>query len=190
MTLDCFDLHEDDWGMIDLLPAENHAQAQAVVAEAVAHAEAHRAPDGLGYTAMYIAPEPQVPLAARALSLSTLQGLLGPAWGRFARVASGYSSYREELPQTFAFTNGQSVLYGHQRDGLVQSLHLHRPADNPELLATRYALGQTLRLILEDLWRDEVFALGDREALAHYLHRADDEHTRFEPADPDPPADE
>ncbi len=175
MKLDCFDLHEDEWGMIDLLPAENLAHAQAVVAEAEEHAEAHRAPDGLGYTAVYVAPEPQLPLSARVLSLSTLHGLLGPAWQRFAKVSSGYSSYREDLPQAFAFTDGESVLYGLQREGLVDTLHLHRPVARPALLSTLHGLGQTLRLILEDLWRNEVVALGDHAVVSRYLQSVDGE---------------
>ncbi len=57
MTPDCFFLHEDDWGMIDLQPRENLAAAQTTVSEAREHGETHRAPDGLGYTAVYWYPE-------------------------------------------------------------------------------------------------------------------------------------
>lgn len=174
MTPDCFFLHEDDWGMIDLQPRENLAAAQTTVSEAREHGETHRAPDGLGYTAVYVAPEPQLPLSARALSLSTLSELLGRGWQRLASVTSGYSTYREELPRAFAFTDGTSVLYGHHREGLVETLHLHRPSAHPTLIATLHSLGVTLRLILQDLWCDAVIDLADRAALTGYLQAGDE----------------
>ena len=168
MALDCFDLHEDEWGMIDLIPEENRAHAQSVVGEAAAHAAAHPAPDGVGYTAVYVAPEPLCPLSMRALTVSGLAGLLGSRWRRVARVRSGYASHREDLAGAYAFTDGLHVLYGNHSDGLLTTLHLH-PGDWDEVLIdTLHALGQGLRLILLDLWRDRVVELSSREATAAY----------------------
>jgi hypothetical protein len=45
----------------------------------------------------------------------------------------------------------------------------------PALLSTLHGLGQTLRLILEDLWRNEVVALGDQAAVSRYLQAVDGE---------------
>ncbi|MBL9008353.1 MAG: hypothetical protein JNJ46_29100 [Myxococcales bacterium] len=169
MSLDCFDLHEDEWGMIDLIPVENHAHAQSVVDEATAHADAHRAPDGLGYTDVYVAPEPLVPLSLRAVSLSTLASLLGAPWQRIPRVTSGYSSYREDLPNAYAYSDGNHVLYGSHREGLVTTLHLHPGPPNEALIDLLHALGQGLRLIVQDLWRDQVVDLRSRQATAEYV---------------------
>lgn len=170
MALDCFDLHEDEWGMIDLIPQENHAHAQAVVTAAVVHGEAHRAPDGLGFTAVYVAPEPLCPLSQRVLSLSALATLLGPRWQQVGRVTSGYSSYREDLPHAYAFTDGRHVLYGCERERLLTTLHLHPGSADAALCDVLHVLGLGLRLILQDLWRDQVVDLTSRSAIEQYVH--------------------
>jgi hypothetical protein len=169
MALDCFFLHEDEWGMIDLIPAENHAHALSVVSEATAHGEAHRAPDGVGYTAMYVAPEPLCPLCTRTLSVASLAALLGTGWQQVPRVASGYSSFREELANAYAFTDGNHVLYGSHQAGMLTTLHLHLGEASLALIDTLHALGQGLRLILLDLFRDRVVDLGSREAIGQYV---------------------
>ena len=139
MSETTFDLHEDDWGMIALEPRENLAQRLRTIAEATAHADAHRTPGGF-YDAMYIAPAPEVDLAIRHLTLDALAARLGPAWQRYDRVASGYSSYREEVTDAFAFHLAQfpevlldgstaPVFYGTIDKGIVTSLNVHHPSD-------------------------------------------------------------
>lgn len=178
MSETTFDLHEDDWGMIALEPRENLAHRQRTIAEAIAHADAHRSPDGLTYSAMYIAPGPEVDLAIRALTLEALAEHLGPAWRRYDRVASGYSSYREDVPDAFAFHLTQfpevlpdgspsPVFYGTIENEIVTSLNVHRPCDVIADELTR--LGAVVQLIVVDLWRDSVVDLGDAEALARYI---------------------
>jgi hypothetical protein len=172
-----FDLHEDDWGMIALEPRENLAHRQRTIAEAIAHADAHRTPGGF-YDAMYIAPAPEVDLAVRNITLDALAALLGPAWRRYDRVASGYSSYREDVPEAFAFHLAEHVddlpdgspapvFYGTIANGVVTSLNVVHPCD---VIAGALAhLGVTLQLIVVDLWRDSVIDLADAAACAQYL---------------------
>ena len=169
-----FYLHEDDWGMIALEADENRVDRARVVGQAAAHAEAHRAPDGIGWTAMYVAPEPKVALATRAITVGALAGALGPDWTPFATVTSGYSTYREPVAQGYAFVFGpdrHAVIYGTRDRELVTALCLVHPV--PALAATLYRLGTTFRLILCDLWRDVTVELASPSAVARYL--ADDE---------------
>jgi hypothetical protein len=178
MSETTFDLHEDDWGMVALEPRENLAHRQRTIAEAVAHADAHRSPDGLSYSALYVAPEPEVDLAIRAITLDALAALLGPAWRRYDRVASGYSSYREDVPEAFAFHladrfeefedgSPAPVFYGTTENGVVTSLNVHHPCD---VIANELAtLGATFALIVVDLWRDQVVDLADAAACSAYV---------------------
>jgi hypothetical protein len=177
MSETTFDLHEDDWGMVALEPRENLAQRERTIAEAVAHADAHRTPGGF-YDAMYVAPEPEVDLAIRAITLDTLAAHLGPAWRRYDRVASGYSSYREDVTNAFAFHLVQyfevlpdgspaPVFYGTIESGVVASLNVHHPCD---VIAGELArFGAAMQLIVVDLWRDSVVDLADTAALAQYF---------------------
>jgi hypothetical protein len=177
MSETTFDLHEDDWGMIALEPRENLAHRQRTIAEAIAHADAHRTPGGF-YDALYIAPDPEVELAVRAITLDAFTALLGPAWRRYDRVASGYSSYREEVPEAFAFHLAEHLdelpdgspapaFYGTIENGIITSLNIHHPCD---VIADELVrLGATFQLIVVDLWRDTIADIGDAAVCSVYL---------------------
>jgi hypothetical protein len=177
MSETTFDLHEDDWGMIALEPRENLAHRQRTIAEAIAHADAHHTPGGF-YDAMYLAPAPEVDLAVRAITLDALAEQLGPAWRRYDRIASGYSSYREEVPEAFAFHLAEHVddladgspapvFYGTIENGVVTSLNVHHPCD--AIAGELARLGAAFQLIVVDLWRDRIIDLADAAACTDYL---------------------
>jgi hypothetical protein len=167
---DEFNLHEDEWGMIDLVPVENRPQSEQTVRQAEAHAEAHRAPDGVGWTAMYIAPAPEISLSARGLTLDALTTLLGPGWRRAAKVNSGYGRSFEPISTAFALLQGSSALYGSLgENGVVRALHLDRRGLDPALAPALHRLGTLQRLIAIDLWIDRVVDLADRHAVDEYL---------------------
>lgn len=164
MSAERFYLHEDDWGMIELVPVENRVQSEAVVAEARAHGEAHAAPEG-GWSAVYVAPSPEVGIEVRRITLAALQECLGGEWRAHAGVDSGYASLREPVASAFALTDGSSVVYGSLAGELVSSL-CTVPAEDARWLGR---LGSAWRLVLVDLWRDEVVDLADSTAIERYL---------------------
>jgi hypothetical protein len=164
-----FHLHEDDWAMIDLVPAENAAASGAMVDEARRHGDAHRAPDGQGWKECFVAPPPQLPVAARRLTVEALAAHLGPAWHRPGEVTTGYSSLRVPVQGGFAFTAGGAALYGTATAGVVDGLHLHGRNSSPTLLEALVALGAGANLVAVDLWLDEVVDLRDAVAIARYL---------------------
>lgn len=160
-------VHEDDWGMISLVPAENRADRIAVVEAARTHGEAHRAPDGLGWTAMAIAPSPPTELDVRKITLATLGAVLGTSWRPVARLTTGYSSYREDVATGYAFQLPDGpALYGCVVDGVISQLHItqisHSAAD------ALHQLGSMFGLILCDLWSDQVVELAGRSAVDAY----------------------
>jgi hypothetical protein len=163
---DTFDLHEDEWGMVDLVPAENHAHASTVVDEARRHGEAHR--DGIGWNAVYVAPAPAVPLTVRGWTVDALAAEL-PGWTRATRVTSGYASLREEVLGAFAFRHGGSAVYGAVEGGTIRALHLDVRGDTPGLRDVLVRLGRAARLILVDLWTDRVVDLADPAAVEAWI---------------------
>lgn len=166
-TTSTFYLHEDDWGMIELAPLENRLQSEHVVSEAREHGEANRAPDGVGWTALYVAPQPAIKLAVRGIRVDELAAALGSSWRRYARVESGYSSYRESVSDGFAFTDGRDVVYGTLDAERVATLCVKEASIT--LRGTLLLLGTTYRLLLIDLWRDHVVDLSDEGAIDRYL---------------------
>lgn len=174
---DEFYVHEDDWGMIELSPRENYAERQQLVAAAVAHGEAHRAPSGIGWTAIMVAPEVEVKLVTRQITLAALVDVLGPGWRRCRRVTTGYGSQQDECTNAYAFrppiaVGPWNVVYGSLAGGdIVTSLfvsHCELP-----IMAELHRLGTRFSLILCDLRRDAAVDLADPVALARYL-RCDD----------------
>lgn len=161
-------VHEDDWGMVSLVPAENRADRTAVVEIARAHGEAHRAPDGAGWTDIYFAPPPPTEITARKITLEALGAVLDTRWSPVARLVTGYgSSYRKHVETGYAFQLPEGpVLYGCLVDGIVSELHIFRC--RPAAADTLHRLGFTFDLILCDLWSDQVVALADRPAVDAY----------------------
>jgi hypothetical protein len=162
-------VHEDDWGMISLVPAENRADRAAVVEAAAAHGVAHQLPDGQGWTAMYIAPSPPTEIGARKITLEALVAVLGGSWQPVAGLVTGYgSTCREDVEGGYACQlTGGPVLYGRIVDGVVSKLHVTDHI-TPAAADSLHHLGRAFDLILCDLWRDVVVELADRSAVEAY----------------------
>ena len=170
-----FYLHEDEWGMVTLLPTENRTWALDTAREAREFGEAHFV--GVGWTDIYVIPTEVLPLSGRRMLFAKLQILLGNRLPLASKVQSGYSSYREDLPGCFAFGeaySGTGAFYGSQDDGALTSLHLILPdRGNREITALfadcLFALGVEYDLILADWWSHQVLDLSDKAAVLRYL---------------------
>jgi hypothetical protein len=161
-----FYLHEDDWGMRDLVPEENRFRAAAGTEEARAFGEAHRAPDGVGWTDMFVTPDLPISYSQREVTLTALRALL-PELTLCQRFFTGYSTYREELKRSFAMVGEAGAIYGSLDGARVTRLML---ADCDEAIAPLLVrLGRAHRLVLVDWYRDEVINLSDERAVTAWL---------------------
>jgi len=172
-----FYLHEDDWGMISVMPAENLMWARRVAGEAAAFGEAHRAPDGAGWTEMYVIPEEEHSISEKGIRLDDLRELIGGRLVEADGVTSGYSSQVEMIKNGFAFgeSNGDvGAFYGNVEDGLIVRLEVIRPDWEDEGAVGMFGemlgeLGERYGLMLADWWWDMVVDLRDGEAIGRYL---------------------
>lgn len=172
-----FYLHEDEWGMIAVMPAENMARAGEVAQEAAEFGEAHRAEGGVGWTDMYVIPEEEHPIAEKGIRLEELRGLIEGRLAEADKVESGYSSYREAVERAFAFGEADGdvgAFYGNVGEGVILGLYLLRPdEENEEAVGVveemLRALGERYGLMLADWWQDVAVDLTDREAVGRYL---------------------
>jgi hypothetical protein len=158
-----FRLHEDDWGMVDVVPVEAQAEAARAVES------------GRGA----IDDAPASPLSVRGLTLPALTLLVGPGWRTVREVRTGYDGrFDERVPDGFALLNKDGdALYGVLDDaGRVAALHVHdRGGDAEGLAAALGKIGAALRVVLVDLWQDVVVDLTDAEAVLEWASADEDD---------------
>jgi hypothetical protein len=169
-----FYLHEDDWGMVNLLPSENlaflHEERERLDNFSAAHF------DGIAWTDIYVRSEEPSPITSRAIPYTRLAELFGRLLPAAERVETGYSTYREPCPGCFAFGKPYDfALYGSIKDGIVTELSLSIQAPSTdvalrqELVAALGMLGREYRLVLVDWQRSLIVDLADQAGVASYL---------------------
>ena len=170
-----FYLHEDEWGMVELLPVENMAGREVAVEEAAQFGKDHSA--GVGWTDVYMIPEAHRSIAERRIPLAELRALVASWLPEADTVHSGYSTYVETLQLSFAFGNRalrSGVFYGNYEGSTITDLNLIPPDEEAEAKVTRFAealraLGERYNLMLADWWSGRVVDLRDRAAVTSYL---------------------
>ena len=99
--------HEDDYCQQELLPREALAFADAEIKKIGEFADAHRAPDGAGWTDVYVRQKPPVNFRALGVKKEVFADAVSPDLPPFDLVCTGYSSYRERCRKTAAWGTSQ-----------------------------------------------------------------------------------
>ncbi len=170
-----FYLHEDEWGMVELLPVENMAGREVAVEEARQFGKDHSA--GVGWTDVYMIPEVHHSIAERHIPLAELRALIASWLPEADTVQSGYGTYVETLQLSFAFGTRalrSGVFYGNNEGSTITQLNLVPPDEEAEAAITRLAetlhtMGERYNLMLVDWWSDRVVDLRDQDAVTSYL---------------------
>lgn len=166
--------------MIDILPSENVERVQSIAHEAQTFGETHF--DGFGWTDIYTIPEVAHPLSVRAIEFAALQIVLKERFFLADNVQSGYSAYRETLPDCFAFVEAEKkdgAFYGKQINGILTGLHLLPCEEGNESTIAIFTdilhrLGTKYNLVLADWWSTQVVYSCDKDAITHYVRAASD----------------
>jgi hypothetical protein len=169
-----FYLHEDDWGMVSLLPRENlaflHEEQERIDAFSAAHF------DGSGWTDIYVRPGEPYPISIRQIPYARLVERFGGLLPAAASVATGYSTYHEPCPGCFAFGRTNDIaLYGSLRHDVVTQLHLTvqdlsaNPDLRQELAAALSTFGAEYQLVLIDWGRGQIVDVAEQPAIGQYL---------------------
>lgn len=95
-------VEDDDWGEVEVLPAENADWCRAELHRIAVFADAHRAPGG-GWTDVYIRRQPSRSLADLRLPLAPVLDALAARLPAFDRVTSGSFSAPEVVARARAF---------------------------------------------------------------------------------------
>lgn len=172
-----FYLHEDDWGMISVMPVENLVWARRTMGEASAFGEAHKAEDGAGWTDVYLIPGEEHSISEKGISLEALRHFIAGRLVEADEITSGYSSHVEGVKNGFAFGESgmdKGALYGNVENGIVIRLEALRPDWEDEEAVAAFGgmlveLGRMYGLMIADWWWDVVVDLRDEEAVGRYL---------------------
>jgi hypothetical protein len=168
-----FYLHEDEWAMINIMPAENFSRAREVAVEAQTFSQEHF--DGQGWTGMYVIPKETHPIRIRQISLSTLQDLFLGYLAPVSQLETGYSTYREAVRNGFALVGERfGVLYGSCQEEIVTGLHVaHFVGEDVEgveqFIDRVVSVGKEFNLMLADWWQHRIVDLQNRSEVARYI---------------------
>jgi hypothetical protein len=116
--------HEDDYCQQQFLPAEATDSAVTELAAIDQFSEAHRAPEGVGWTDIYIRSGDHLGFGTLGIHRDTLDARLVVRLPYYDRVFTGYSSHREICQRTGAWGVGErcSVFADWDDSGIVQNI--------------------------------------------------------------------
>jgi hypothetical protein len=104
--------HEDDYCQQELLPREALPYAEAEIKKIAEFANSHRAPDGAGWTDVYVRQKPPVNFCALGMKKEEFDTVISPHLPPFDLVYTGYSSYRERCRKAAAWgTSQQNAIF-------------------------------------------------------------------------------
>jgi len=167
--------HENDYCQQELLPREALAFAENEVKKIGEFANAHRAPDGAGWTDVYVRQKHPASFRALGMKKEELDAVISPHLAPFDLVYTGYSSYRERCKKTAAWGTAthNALLADWDDEGIITNVWAQFfDSDEKSLLAASKAvaaLGMLHSLIYVDWAWGYTCELINEEALASRL---------------------
>lgn len=167
-------IHEDDYNRTEFMPLGCWNFCRDELDKIDAHDEAHRVPEGIGWTKMYsIQPSPQ-PLVDIRLKVSDLSAAMPWRLRKTKRVLSGMLSEEgSRLPRTAAYmAGGNAIVFSWSDDKIINDLWFHDVFvsgwQRGPLLEAFFRIGILSPMLLVD-WRGALVDLSDRKAIGDYL---------------------
>lgn len=167
--------HEDDFGQVEILPLDAARWCRAEMARIGDFADAHLAPGGLGYTAMYVRGEEPAKLRDLGLALDAVEACIGPALRRAHTVLTGYSTLREPCARTrgYVLADYAALYVGWDEHGYVEQI-FYVDGVVPDALRAPFvdallAMGVLARLVLVDWNQSVIVDLSDAAAVRAWV---------------------
>lgn len=167
--------HEDDYCQQQLLPRGALAFTEAELKKSDDFAAKHLAPDGQGWTDMYIRQEAPAELVALNISKEAFISIISTIAPPFDEVYEGYLGHGRKYPRTAAWGNSQDcALFAEWNiEGIIVSVwtSFFERDENENLAATNVvaALGDKYPLIYVDWAWSYICEASDRNAFSSRL---------------------
>ena len=116
--------HEDDYCQQQLLPRDASAHAQSEIKKIKEFSDAHRDPNGYGWTDIYVRQEAPLEFHTLAIKKDIIGPIISPYLPPYDVVYTGYSSHRELCKQTAAWGTSDccAVFIDWDKDGIVANI--------------------------------------------------------------------
>jgi hypothetical protein len=116
--------HEDDYCQQELLPREALSFAEAQVKQIAEFGNAHLAPDGIGWTDIYMRKEPPVGFRRLGMKKEEFESAVSSHLPPFDLVYTGYNSYRERCRKAAAWGMAESnaLFADWDDDGIIKNV--------------------------------------------------------------------
>jgi len=166
--------HEDDYCMIEILPADNYEFCEDRATQAKSFSEKHRAENGFGWTDMFLLKAEPKPLKDLQISVIAFENALSQIMERTDVIYTGYSDYEEKCEHTMAFFKDNFHVFYESENGIIEKIWFHIDIVTVEekAFATTLlrAISQISDLILVDNYKNQVLPLNEEQAINDYLH--------------------
>ncbi|NGZ77386.1 hypothetical protein [Saccharibacillus alkalitolerans] len=165
--------HEDDYAMLELMPAKRRGNVEAEMERIQAFAEQHRTEGG--YTDLYVRESDPKELAGLGIPLANVERAVSSFARPYDKVTTGYgSTYEAECPGIKAFgPDEETVLLCEHEDGTLRKAWMLLNIGNRERYDLSLKLLRTLAgiapLMLADLAWGVSVELSDEAAVRQYL---------------------
>lgn len=129
--------HEDDYCQQQLLPASEKGSASDELAKISDFSKAHAAPNGVGWTDVYVREGTGAGFDTLRMNRSQFEELIQACLPKFDAVYTGYSSYRQECKSTGAWGTSDSccVFADWNDDGIIQNVWTGFFDDSPDSIS-------------------------------------------------------
>jgi len=176
-----FFMNGDEWGLYDVIPAENAAYCRRIAdAYRAHHKDTKFAPTGWA-TRPYVIPQPEVTISSRGIRVAELESIIGNVMPKVAGVDScvDYTGKPFPCPDCFGFALSldnywqSEGFYGSQRGEIVQAFHVTQTltasrTQIPAIVDAVVRLGCRFNLMLLAN-ADHVVDLRDTEEVAGFI---------------------
>jgi len=129
--------HEDDYCQQQILPASEKSAADDELAKISDFSKEHEAPDGVGWTDVYVREGTGVGFDVLRMTRTQFAEAIQVFLPKFDTVYTGYSSYRQECKSTGAWGTSDSccIFADWKDDGIIQNVWTGFFDDSPESIA-------------------------------------------------------
>jgi hypothetical protein len=176
-------IHEDDWGMRNLYPAEASREAVVDMHEASEASLRNLAPNGVGWTDVHLIKPPSVDYASVGLALNDACSALEPLMPRVRQfTATATAGFYPKAHDPLGSYEQDAFCYGfgpdcfiklEPREELMKRIWFECTSRDPEKLdslrAAVLAINELAPSVIADYWNDMTGAVSDIAFLDRYF---------------------
>ncbi|MFZ1727761.1 MAG: hypothetical protein WBO29_13005 [Albidovulum sp.] len=170
-------IHEDDLYMRNLYPSAALDEAKQDIANAVDAGIKNRAPDGWGWTDIYLTQPPAITYASLGVQMADMAAVISPILPRIPNFEVGFGWQPPDRPKetnAYCYGFGRQLFLKLDADGpLVANLwfdaRTNQDAELTKLKEALLAINGLIPSIIVDYWLNATGEIDDKKFFQRYL---------------------